>query len=172
MRCGHSSAAQAPREDAWPLPRVRCVLSPCSVVLLVHLTLLGSGAGLLSPRGGVLLQLHHLHLWSSTVVECSCQSHADGLLLMPQHGTQPPLTSSPSGSRTLELPARFSRQLATQWKTPKDHKLTRRKRTCLNPCVVVAVVVVLVVVVVVVVVVVRTECMTCVSLHACQRACS
>ena len=37
------------KETARPHPRVRCVLSPWSVVLLVHLTLPGSGACLLAP---------------------------------------------------------------------------------------------------------------------------
>ena len=55
---------------------------------VVHHLVPGSGAGVLSPWGSVLLQLHLFLLRSSTVVECSCRSHADGLLLMPKHRTQ------------------------------------------------------------------------------------
>ena len=78
--CGVPQAAAAPlrpglRKDARPIPQVRCVLSPWSVVLLVHLTLPGSGAGVLSP--------YLFLIRTSTVVECSCQSLGDRLL-MPQ----------------------------------------------------------------------------------------
>ena len=83
-------------ERARPLSRVMCVQSPWSVVRCVHLTLPNSGAGRLYPQGGVLLHLHLLPR-SSTAVECSCQSHADGLLLMPQHGT-PSSPSTPLGT--------------------------------------------------------------------------
>ena len=54
--------------------------------LLLHLP--GPGGGLLSPWGAVLLHLH-LFLRTSTVVESSCQGHADGLLLVPKHRAQP-----------------------------------------------------------------------------------
>ena len=84
-------------------PRWRSLLCPWA----------GPGGGLLSPWGAVLLHLHLL-LRTSTVVEISCQGFADGLLLVPKHRAQPLLTSSPSGSSTLELPARFSHEIATQ----------------------------------------------------------
>ena len=85
--CGAPHGAVAPlrprvKETAGPLPRMRCRLSPWSVVLLLHLTLPGCGAGLLSPWGGVLLR---------AVVRRSCQSHADGLLFVSPPRTQPPL---------------------------------------------------------------------------------
>ena len=65
-----------------------------------------------SSRARVLLQLHLL-LRTSTVVECSCQSLADGLLLVPEHRTQPPLTSTPSCTSWWS-PARVSHHCATQ----------------------------------------------------------
>ena len=67
-------------------PRVRCGLSPWSVVRFFRLTLPGSGAGVLSPYG-VLLHLHLRLPRTSTLVESSCQSHADAVLLVSQRRT-------------------------------------------------------------------------------------
>ena len=72
----------------------------------------GPGGGLLSPWGAVLLHLHLL-LQTSTVVESSCQGHADGLLLVPKHRAQPPLTSSPCDATRRWAPAALIHQLAT-----------------------------------------------------------
>ena len=55
-------------KDAWPLNRVRCVLSPWGFVRLEHLTLPGPGACLRSPWGGVRLR---------GVVRRSCQRRSD-----------------------------------------------------------------------------------------------
>ena len=84
-------------------------------------------------------------LRTSTVVESSCQGHADGLLLVPKHRAQPPLSTPPSSSRG--LPA----ELIHCWSRKKQ----RTTQTCLS-------------LVVVVVVVVRTLCICDVSVHATQ----
>ena len=85
---------------------------------VLHL-LPGPGGNLLSPWGAVLL---HLHLFqrTSTVVESSCQGHADGLLLMPK------LSSPPSSSRG--LPAELCHCSQRQ---------NKRSQTCLSLVVVV-----------------------------------
>ena len=58
------------------------------------------------------------------MVESSCQGNADGLLLVQKHRAQPPLTSSPSGSRTLELPARSMKL--------QRNENTQSSQTCLS----------------------------------------
>ena len=74
-------------------PRVR-------YVLFVHLP--GSGAGRLSLQGGR----------TSTLVECSqLPSHADGLLFVPEHRTQPSLSSSPSDATSWWSSARISHHM-------------------------------------------------------------
>ena len=86
------------RQRCQPHPWWRLRLCPWGVVRLVSLHLLGSRARVLSPSGGVLLQLQPLIPRASAVVECSSHSHGDRLLLMPQHGTQssPPTSLSSS----------------------------------------------------------------------------
>ena len=88
------------RQRCRPLPRRWSLLSPWGVVRLVLHLLLGPGGKLLAPWGAVLLHLHLL-LRTSTVVESSCQGHADGLLFVPEHRTQPPLSSSLSSAHGL-----------------------------------------------------------------------
>ena len=85
------------REDARPRPRRWSLLCLWAVVRRVLHLLPGPGGGLLSPWGAVLLHLHLLFR-TSTVVESRCQGHADGLLLVPKHRAQPPLTSSLSSA--------------------------------------------------------------------------
>ena len=87
LLCGPGSSERPGRS---PGGGVFCVRS-----LLLHLP--GPGGNLLSPWGAVLLHLH-LFLRTSTVVESSCQGHADGLLLVPKHRAQPLLSSPPSSS--------------------------------------------------------------------------
>ena len=91
--------------------------------LILHLP--GPGGNLLSPWGAVLLHLHLFHR-TSTVVESSCQGHADGLLLVPKHRAQPPLSSPPSSSRG--LPAELCHC---------SQRKNKRSQTCLSLVVVV-----------------------------------
>ena len=75
------------------------------------------------------------------------QGHGDGHPLMPQHGAEPSLSSSPSDATRLWSPARISheKRLTVQKK--------RQRATCLSLVVVVVLVVLVVLVVVVVLVV-------------------
>ena len=81
--CGHSSSARAPRG---------CPATPSPPPWRRSSVPVGRRSAASPPSPS-----------TSTVVESSCQGHADGLLLMPKHRAQPPLTTSPSSSR--ELPA-------------------------------------------------------------------
>ena len=66
------------------------------------------------PRGAAFCCIS---LRTSTLVECSCQSHADGLLFVPEHRTQPPLTTSPCDSTSCGSLARLTHEKATRTKS-------------------------------------------------------
>ena len=92
LRPGHLRSRRRPH------PRRRSLLCPQAVVQLVDLLLTGPGGCRLAPWSAV----RGVHL-AGRVVQHRCQGHADGLLFVPEHRTQPPL--SPALSSAHGLPA-------------------------------------------------------------------
>ena len=88
----------------------RGLLSPWRVVLLLVPLLPGPGGKLLAPWNTIL----SVHLADQVEQRC-CQGHADGLLFVPEHPTQSPLSParwSPAG--LLPFWSRKTKQLTTQ----------------------------------------------------------
>ena len=110
--CGHFSAARAPRGCPAALPEVE---SPVPVGRSASRAPPPALAAVFCPRGAPFFCI-------STFSFGPCQGHADGLLLVPKHRAQPPLTSSPSSSRG--LPAELSHEIATQRERPKFTNLS------------------------------------------------
>ena len=83
------------RRRRRPRPQRQGLQSPWGVVRLAPCLLSGPGGCGLAPWSAVL----GVHI--VRVVHHHCQGHADGLLLVPEHRTQPPLTPSLSSAHGL-----------------------------------------------------------------------